>query len=84
MSAKDLHASAIYSIFRFGAAARPAPESEIAAAEAAAHAHHHDGRSEDPIPEDEGGDNFPEGVPGDGYFTDVLNLQIAQLDEWHY
>ena len=60
VNAKDLHASAIYSIFRFGAAARSAPESEIAAAEAAAaHAHHHDGRtdgqSEDPIPEDEGG-----------------------------
>ena len=32
----------------------------------------------------EGGDNFPEGVPGDGYFNDVLNLKIAQLDEWHY
>ena len=41
VNAKDLHASAIYSIFRFGAAACPAPESEIAAAEAAAaHAHH--------------------------------------------
>ena len=47
VNAKDLHASAIYSIFRFGAAARPAPESEIAAAEAAAaHAHHHDGRTD--------------------------------------
>ena len=44
-----------------------------------------DGRSEDPIPEEEGGgDNFPEGVPGDGYFNDVLNLKIAQLYEWHY
>ena len=26
----------------------------------------------------EGGDNFPEGVPGDGYFNDVRNLKIAQ------
>ena len=72
VNAKDLHASAIYFIFRFGAAARPAPESEIAAAEAAAaHAHHHDGRTDGVrIPsrkKREGVDNFPEGVPGDGY-----------------